>query len=333
MPDGIPSAVRKRAEEAEKLQKEAQAAADPEGAAPPQPEDPEAPKAPELEQPELLEPDEAPPQAEPEAPQEPQEPEEEPDPRDAEIEALKHKNKVLQGKYDAEVPRLAKERNEAIKRNEELELQLASQQIQEPAAPAEAPVVDYKKYATEEELEEFGEDYVALQANIAARMMNEQLAKIQGQLETVKRSSEDATFDAFEQSVAAAVPNFNQLNTDPEFIEWLQQPDGYSGGTLQDSLDDASVARDLNRVVSIFKAWEATRPKETGKKVTPMPLEQQVSPKGKGAPQNPSKKTYTVSQYKEIAKNVALGRYTPEQAQELQRELDTAYAEGRIIAG
>ena len=281
-----------------------------------------------------------------------------------------HKYKVLQGKYNAEVPRLQRQLKDSIASNDELrqrvnntESMLAAMQTTAAAAiPAAAPAdvpTSAPSGITEEERIQFGPDLIDVIERVAeakiqpgitaARLdaVDQRFQKVEQNAshlhQSVAVSDRDKTIDALE----AAVPDWEKQNENEDFLQWLNGKDAYAGVPRGRLLTDAFQAHDSVRVIAIFKGFQTenavVNPSEPTPVVpTPEPqakLDDYVAP---GTP-----KTGTTSAPKESGKRVwtraDIARFyssknefskkripIPDEYIKLEKDLIAAQSEGRL---
>ena len=237
----------------------------------------------------------------------------------------KHKFDVLRGKYDAEVPRLhmeLRERDERLKQAAEAAEQAAT-----------APVDPDNPYGLTDEAMEYGEEFISAAEKIARKVAEDTKRAQQSE-----QQSEAAYFEALGQ----LVPEWERINTDPRFHEWLADIEPMLGTTRQDMLERAQAAGDVHRTVAMFNAFQASSSQASAPTAGPATdrapsrpsVESQVAPVP-GAPSpvaHESRSTYTMAQVEEVFTDVTRGRYTPERAAELTAEMNAAIREGRVRA-
>lgn len=214
-----------------------------------------------------------------------------------------------------------------------------------PEAPKQAdPLV------TDKDVETFGSDLIDLQERVAKKAVAEARGQFQAvidqQAEYIKQL--EAKVGAVDQQVSASaqdrfyealgkqVPDWEQVNADQRFLEWLGQTDQMSGVSRQAYLDDAANRMDLARVAAIFTAFKQT--------VAPAPaaspvsqarkseLERQVAPsKSKAsAPTESGKRIWTRAEYERAMDPRYNKHLSADEATQLEAELDLAVAEGRV---
>lgn len=252
-----------------------------------------------------------------------------------------HKFRTLQGIFHAEVPKLQQQNKElqsrlqdAIERMEKLAQQPRPQETAQPPA------------ANSKDVESFGQDLVEMvqrQAQgafsvIAKHMdatvssLEKRIANLESALKGTAQTVSTTAEEVFFSKLAALVPDWEQVNTDTRFLAWLGEVDPVYGQPRQAALSAAHSAMDVSRVVSVFKAFKDTLPKQTPPKADP--LAKQVSPKGSAsAPPVPvDKPTITQQQVRNFYHEVATGKYRGRDAemQRAEQMINEALAEGRI---
>lgn len=215
-------------------------------------------------------------------------------------------------------------------------------QIAELQAAKPAPTVD------PQDAETFGEDLVSMvQRVVDARVghsgaqAESRIADLESRLTGTSNAVAQTAESLFLQHLAAQVPDYEDVNVEPGFLEWLAQPDDVYGEPRQSALDRAASALDAGRVARIFQAYKAgTRPASTPapQPAKPSPqsqLEKQVAPRTASsapaqAPQ--AKRTYTAADVTKFYDDVSKGRYAnrPDVMQREEAAINAALAEGRI---
>lgn len=198
-----------------------------------------------------------------------------PAPAPTPADGWEQKYKVLQGKYNAEVPRLQRTVNEQSTAIAELRQQLVATQTMlaslgqkqgaAPAAASPAPAGG-GKLVKDEEVREYGEDltdYIRRVAQDAVLpKVNEQMQPMRQQVEqarsvagqVMQRTAQTDQEKMF-ALLDAQVDGWQQQNEDGQFLEWLQLPDLYSGMKRMDLLKQAYDRFDGPRVVAFFKGY------------------------------------------------------------------------------
>jgi len=213
--------------------------------------------------------------------------------------------RVLQGKYNAETARMQQ-------RIRELE-------------SVESEKLSFKDGANSGEQED--ESDFALEFPDSAQ----EFSNVRSEVAELKQQ---ILQEKFLTELTALAPDWNEIDQNPDFLGWLGQPDELSGATRQEMLNQA--AGDAPRVAAFINAWKdtqrqasqptATAPQLSGKYETPSNRAgEALAERGK---------TYTQAQVNGFYDDVAKGKYRGRQAeaQQIERELDLAAADGRIVA-
>ena len=251
-------------------------------------------------------------------------------------ETWQQKYSTLNGKYNAEVPRLHQQVKELA-----AQLDAVYQQMQAQQKPKED--TEQSSLVTDQDREAFGDDLIDLQRRVAhevagvyeAKMASYE-AKIAALEQRLMQTGNQVGEMTFEQRLLRAVPDFDQVNTDPRWIAWLDEVDPLLRGPRRTVASQAYNNADVAGVahyVNMFKAAHGTPKQDTRKSE----LERQVAPSrvnsgtAQAAPQG---KTYSMNQwnaaYDRVAQLVSSGKY--DEATKLEAELSTAMQQGRVTA-
>lgn len=251
-------------------------------------------------------------------------------------ETWQQKYKTLKGMYDAEVPRLHAQVKELTAQMARLQSTVEKPTTKEPDKPT--------KLVTDADVQTFGEDLIEVQRKVAREVAMEFRAeidalkadneKLREQLNTTGSKVVEASF---EQRLHRLVPDFDAVNVDPKWVEWLNEYDPILRGPRKLVAQDAFNRGDADAVadyVSMFK--KAHAPVEPARSKTEE-IERQIQPRrtatGTGQPA-PKGKTYTTKDVERMFKQAAdLGaRGKLDEARKLEAEIDAAYMDGRVAA-
>jgi len=215
-----------------------------------------------------------------------------------------------------------------------------------------------QKLIKPEELTDYGEEFFDV---VGRRAKEEILPVVETFDERLKRleTGQQAVGQVVEQSQKRGlydtlydeVPEWKELNHHPAFINWLANPDPYSGRQRQEMLSEAFSRHDASRVVNFFRGFltEATGspPNNSGpqgQSAPPLPngngsgkptLEQFAAPgRARSAPQQlpPDKPMYTHAWIAKFMADKRTGKFRgrePE-ADAIERDIFQAQHEGRI---
>ena len=285
-----------------------------------------------------------------------------------EDETMEHKYKVLQGKYNAEVPKLSKDLKESkdliiemrqrVNNTESLLATMAATAA--PAAPA-APVPLPEPLVSPDEIERFGPDLIDLIGRVAKQEVlpevDVRIKPLDGRFDTIEESASHDRKTVAESDRAKvlaalneAVPEWETQNEDKVFLQWLNENDVYAGVPRGALLTQAYRANDATRVIAFFKGFqtenavvtpegEVTPPAETPPAEPQQALEQLVAPGTPktgttGAPDESGKRIWTRADisafYAQKNEFITRGKEVPEEYEKYEKDLFAAQNEGRV---
>lgn len=174
------------------------------------------------------------------------------------VENWEHKYKTLQGV-------LAANKRDADATIQTLQSKIATMAAAPPAPapapPAPAPLV------TDKDLETYGADMLDLirrqATEMAQKIVAEQMAQLKPELDqtrdhikTVEQQVYQNEGEKFYGELAKAVPDWEAINQDPRFLNWLGEVDPLSGVERQGLLESAGKKLDHKRVATIFELFK-----------------------------------------------------------------------------
>ena len=271
--------------------------------------------------------------------------------------------KVLQGKYDAEVPRL----HESVR-----EMQGTVQKLQKDletakAAPAPQPQPTFEagKYVKKEDIEEYTVEMTnfirsvareELEGNISAvlekllptllepylgktlKPMQETVQRISARVETREaresKSADEKFFDSLEEAIKKQTGlTFDAINTHPFFLDWLAQKDSRSRRVRQELLDEARAALDADWASTFFTDFVQEHPNTVVATASPTVVPNRLG--GGGDQPTPTGRIWRGSEITAFYKDVSIGKYKGRDAekQQLENDIYAAKKEGRIVEG
>ena len=182
-------------------------------------------------------------------------------PKEETAEHWKQKFKTLQGTFNAKMPELQHDNKQLTERVQQLESVLSQLQEQTKEEPKEEPLI------TADDVKEFGEETIDVIKRAAREevwgQVSGEFKKLHDQIESMKQQTAYAGQTAeqvqrrnYEQELAAHVPDWQNLNQDPDFISWLLQIDPGSGIQKKELLIDAYNRLDVARTSWFFNQWK-----------------------------------------------------------------------------
>lgn len=175
--------------------------------------------------------------------------------------------KVLQGKYTAETRRQRDEISELRKQIDKMQELLAGLSPKAEAAPLPEPV----RLIQDREVEEYGPELLDAAWRFTMQHLEPRLKQFEDRLagmgskiseastaaNAARNSSVQSAREAMFEKLGVAVKDWRTLNDDPDFLEWLQKEDVFSGVTRQTLLTKAFERNDAPRVINFFHAFKA----------------------------------------------------------------------------
>lgn len=183
-----------------------------------------------------------------------------------------------------------------------------------------------------EEVQEFGEPLVdlirrAAREEVAAK--DQEIEALKTELKSMKSTTEQTTESAFYERLAQTVPDWMNINDDPDFHTWLAEHDEFTGYQRQQLLTDAEKRRDAMRVARFFDAFKKSKAKT--EVAATNSLESQVAPVSTRTEAPPAgKKIWTRGEIADFYARDRRGEYTEEQAAAIDKEIQAAVKENRV---
>lgn len=267
-------------------------------------------------------------------------------------ETIVQKYRTLQGMYNAEVPRLHQQNREMTQRLQQLEQLLASMSAQQSATSSQQPSTE--KLVTDQDVEEYGDSIdmmrrvsreelipVAQRLGRIEQVLQQMQTSVVPQVQNLATRQQMSAEQQFWSDLAAAVPNFREINGQDGFQNWLLEADPLTGITRQTYLEDAQRGLDARRVANFFHTWlemtgQAAVAQTPSRAVAASELEKQVAPgrsRSAGSANASSKpKVYTPQDIQKFFNDVRAGRYKGRETERdrIERDIFAAQREDRI---
>ena len=256
-------------------------------------------------------------------------------------ETWEQKYHTLKGKFDAEVPRLYAQVREMNGQLTSLTSELAVAKAQPaPTVPASTPSL-----ITEQDKEAFGSDLIdlierATEATMAgSRSLEAQLtaeiAELKGKLGNVTERQVVSDKDRYESALTNAVPDWQALNVDQGFLNWLAEVDPVYGMPRQYALTNAYEALDATRTATIFNQYKKSVAPAVQQSNNRADLQRQVAPtrsRTSPAPTNPNldKRVYSQQDIDSFYSEWRRGFIDEAEAVQIEKDIHAATVEGRI---
>jgi hypothetical protein len=197
--------------------------------------------------------------------------------------------------------------------------------------------------ATDKDIEDYGE-LLPVVARLAQNMFQPSLRKLEAQLAQLQQQTQGTAAqlvksrqETLEEDLDRAVANWRVINESPEFLDWLDQFDIFSGTTRRVALAGAYKALDSHRVVGIFQAYIQEYPAALAASAGPAVDAEtllQPAPRGGQGPAAPegasSKRTISESEIRDFYTRVRKKQVSAEEYARFSEELAVATREGRV---
>lgn len=270
-------------------------------------------------------------------------------------ENFEQKYRTLQGMYNSEVPRLRGENRQLTERVSRLE-QLLSEMKTAPQSQPTPTATNTQPLVSKEEIEEFGPDTVDLLRRLAREETLpyiQKIAELEGvignlqsnvvpQVEDVARRQHQTTAERFWADLQRDVPDWQEVNQNPDFHTWLLEFDPLAGTTRQELLEQAQSKFDAGRVVRFFQTWKNINQAHGSAQGAGNPsnkeLQAQVAPgkaRSASVPTTSDGRTYTPQDIQQFFKDVSMGKYKgrEDERNRIERDIFAAQQQGRIVNG
>jgi hypothetical protein len=130
-------------------------------------------------------------------------------------------------------------------------------QLQQPQQPP-------KPLITDEERKAYGDDLLSVVERKALEAVSPHLQRLQQENQQLKnRVARDEARSIYD-ILASEIPNWQEVNTHPDFLSWLNLPDLYSGQVRAGMLRAAFGAGETARVLAFFRGFLAEHPELRG---------------------------------------------------------------------
>jgi hypothetical protein len=266
------------------------------------------------------------------------EPTEEAEKKVDEVEDWKQKYFVLKGKYDAEVPRLVRELGELKDSVKEIQSQQITKKREDKEEVSDDLLTDPAiKYL----YDEYPDVYNALVA-FTKKTGKGIDPSVEERISRVEQSTVKTVEERFINDLDKLVPDWESINQDPRFVEWLNEEEPLTGYTrfqlathAQESLNGKRVAAFYNGFKKHAGIESSTVTEETpvaGKKDMSKFVAPTTSRSSKVATQSQDN-TVTREFINKFYKDSASGRYEgrTDEADKIEAKINKALVEGRIV--
>jgi len=248
---------------------------------------------------------------------------------EAELAKSTQRYKSLEGMFRAQNQQIDQYKAQMTQLQEQLD---AAANSTPPAAPEPA--------VSQDDVRLFGEDLVSFvqraskaAAHEAVDAIRTELSDVRKEVSSTAQQTQQSAQARFESQLDASVPTWRELDTDPAFIEWLQ-----NNAAIHRGFNASVSSLDAKAVASVFELYTSltATPKSDSAKQRKQELAAQVAPpKGKQGTKvtDPPADEWTRSEIEQVYRT-RRGRngedLTPEQFAALEREIALAQVRGQV---
>lgn len=232
--------------------------------------------------------------------------------------------KVLQGKYNAEIPQLRQQVSS-------LQSQLANLKQQE---TSDEPKAQNVQQAMANLKEEWGNDFVSHISSIVQSEVAKTNSRVEAMETNHAKSSTEQKFQGLRNILSPMNIDFDGLENNPDFATWLHQIDEMSGQPRQNLLMSAFNSGDLQRASIFYKQFSASNSStelEQSNQPAKNPLEDHIQIKTRSSGDEPAQEeVWTQASIKRFYEDCAAGRLTQEEMDNYERQIFRATSAGRV---
>lgn len=259
-----------------------------------------------------------------------------------EDETWERRYKTLQGMFNAEVPRLKSEVNDL---KNQLSTAITRLDLASEVKPKSSSVTE--RLVTDKDVEDFGGDLVDLIKRQATEVAQSELSKKISKLEeenaqllrevtgVSERQGESSRRDYFAE-LSRLVPDYEALNVDQGFLDWLNEVDLLSGNQRQEYLNQAFNSFDPVRTANLFNTYKELIGAPAPSRQANKNLERQVAPGtskvSSASASTGSDKVWSMGDIDRFYRDVAKGNFRGNEAEQarIEADIDLAVTQGRL---
>jgi hypothetical protein len=265
-------------------------------------------------------------------------------------ESWEHKYKSVHGRYTRSQEQI-RQMSEQI---QGLQNVVATMQATAASAPSTASLPDFstERLITPEEASDYGEDFLKVVGKKAREELapvigayQQKITELEQRLQGVSGAQAQDSHQKLMSTLDEKLPTWRDLNTNEEFLSWLQLPDAYSGDIRHNMLKAAYAQGNAHRVLAFFNGFLAEEaavapaqgePDYSTTTVPKVPLQNFAAPgraKTAASANAPAEKlNISRAQVASFYADVAAGRYRGREAEKnkLEAQIFDAQREGRL---
>lgn len=256
-------------------------------------------------------------------PEEQPQTQEKPPDEGGDLDHWRQRAKVAEGRLTKEQPRMAQTIRELKDQLSDANSKIAALEAAQ-SSPAPSPIKP-------EEVEQYGAEFIDMVKRVARAESPGIDGNVKKQLEQVTAQQRQVARQQFFETLNRDAPQWEQLNTDQNFLDHLSGLDPYTGRPRQEIFDDAYEKLDAWRIANFFNAYEQSRQKNPEPDKAPSRADQVVPNVSRaGTPPPPAKKMWTTNEVARFYADVRRGAINEADAARIEQDIFAAQSEGRL---
>ncbi len=244
------------------------------------------------------------------------------------LDTMDQRHRVLQSKYDAEIPRYAtyvKVLEESLKEREKAASTVT------PREPEDPVLTKFREdYPMEDEVIE--KKIAKAMAQIDQKIQEQSSKAIEPIVRQTAQTAEERFWENFYQNHS----EWENLRVDPNFNQWLSGQDPMTGNTRNELFVAAYNRKDARVASNIVTAYKesigqpANPPAPAGAPPAPHVAPTQA---GRTSQTRPNLETFTKEAVRQFYQDMMRGRLdmTPKEAKDMEKKIEKAMQQGRIV--
>lgn len=248
-------------------------------------------------------------------------------------EEFQHKYEVLQGKYNAEVPRLHQDIG-ALRAQVDA-IAAGRKDVGATAAADDAEDIQVSKLE-----EEYGEEFVADINKMITGALGPILDPLKNQVSSVASVTAASAQDKYFGNLDALVPDWKTIKDQPGFGDYLNQADPFTGMPRLRLAQAAEASLDPHRVAAFYNAYKADAGIGVAGKKTSAQAKKAaaLTPGGSASPKraadalaDDNNKYVSAKEMDDFAEAAKQGKLSEKAEAAMQKKIDYAIANGLVI--
>lgn len=201
----------------------------------------------------------------------------------------------------------------------------------------------FSEVITKEDIDTIGPEAIDIVKKATKKIAEFEVSSVKKELEELKakeasrvwqdgENKRKGEYNGFLSELQGKVPDYQTIDHNPKFAEFLNTIDPYSGELRMDLFRRSESYLDANRVADFFLEFKEAQPRS--KKEL---LEEKITPEGSKSTPNPiasnNKETISSSEVEKFYNDITRGLYKnkKKEADEIEARITKAYMEGRIM--